>query len=408
MLSRPATCLPGGRMTELRDALTQIKDRLKLDLFKNEQSISQGIVLPVLQNLGWDIFRSDIVWPEYTSGKGRVDYALCCPPGKPRCFIEVKQAGTVEGGGFNKAIEQLMSYAFHSGAQFAVLTDGQTWSFYLPAEPGSYEERRVFMLDLFEHEANKAAEVLSRYLLEDAVKSGEAMVQAKSDLHNAARRDKAKREIPSAWKDLVQEQDSALIERLANECESKIGIRPENSDVAAFLKQLSFAPVVQTSNKKQRQYPEVKAKDKKKQKQDSELVYGTSPRTGNQARDKKEQPQGKSREISYRLYGQEHVCSTMTEAFIEIFTELARKDPSFLSRCASDTAFSGRTRKRIGRSKVEMLPNRPELRNQVKPLPGGWLIFTHSSTEVKINLLEHACRIAGIEFGQDLQITLPN
>ena len=33
---------------------------------------------------------------------------------------------------------------------FVVLTDGETWSFYLPAEQGSYEDRRVYKLDLFE------------------------------------------------------------------------------------------------------------------------------------------------------------------------------------------------------------------------------------------------------------------
>src|SRR5262249_43268218 len=38
---------------------------------------------------------------------------------------------------------QALEYAFHIGVPSVVLRDGRTWSFYLPAEEGSYEERRA-------------------------------------------------------------------------------------------------------------------------------------------------------------------------------------------------------------------------------------------------------------------------
>jgi len=58
--------------------------------FPNEQPISQGIVLRVLQELGWDTWDTAVVWPEYQPGQGRADFALYHPPSKPAIFIEVK------------------------------------------------------------------------------------------------------------------------------------------------------------------------------------------------------------------------------------------------------------------------------------------------------------------------------
>ncbi len=130
---------------QIERTIENIVHSLREGQFANEQSFSQGIVLPILRDLGWDVFNTNAVWPEYSTGEGRVEFALCAPLGKPKCFVEVKQQGKAEDG-----VKQALEYAFHTGAQFVTLTDGQTWSFYLPAEQGSYEDRRVFMLDLFE------------------------------------------------------------------------------------------------------------------------------------------------------------------------------------------------------------------------------------------------------------------
>ena len=132
----------------LNTTLADITARLQQNRFPNEQAISQGIVLRVLRELGWDTYDANVVWPEYqTAGRGRVDFALCHPPSKPRIFIEVKHVGKAENA---DAIEQALLYAFKSGVPFVVLTDGRTWSFYLPAEQGDYDERRVYKLDLYE------------------------------------------------------------------------------------------------------------------------------------------------------------------------------------------------------------------------------------------------------------------
>jgi len=92
----------------LETTLTDIIARLRQGRFPNEQAISQGIVLRVLQELGWDTWDTAVVWPEYQTGQGRADFALCHPPSKPASFIEVKQPGKAED-----AVRQALEYTFH-------------------------------------------------------------------------------------------------------------------------------------------------------------------------------------------------------------------------------------------------------------------------------------------------------
>lgn len=105
-----------------------IRAGIKAGRFPNEASVSQGIVLRLLNALGWPAYDTDAVWPEYALGGRRVDFALCSPPSKPLAFIEVKQIGQSDG-----AERQLFEYAFHIGVPMAILTDGREWNFFLPA-----------------------------------------------------------------------------------------------------------------------------------------------------------------------------------------------------------------------------------------------------------------------------------
>jgi predicted type IV restriction endonuclease len=54
----------------LESTLTDVTSRLHQGRFPNEQAIAQGIVLRLLQDLGWDTWDTSIVWPEYQTGEG--------------------------------------------------------------------------------------------------------------------------------------------------------------------------------------------------------------------------------------------------------------------------------------------------------------------------------------------------
>ena len=109
----------------LKEHIDDIRQRLEQKIFKSETAVRQGIVNPLLRSLGWPTNDTQTVFPEYTVGSGRVDYALCHPTSTPRVFIEAKQVGNIEG-----AEEQLFGYDSRIRVPIAVLTDGQQWRFF--------------------------------------------------------------------------------------------------------------------------------------------------------------------------------------------------------------------------------------------------------------------------------------
>ncbi|MDT8436690.1 MAG: hypothetical protein RRA92_08030 [Gemmatimonadota bacterium] len=219
-----------GGATSLEPALSDITSALKSGAFGNEAAIVNGVVLRVLGALGWPVFETRVVQPEFAVGRRRVDLALCEPIGKPAVFVEVKRPGQAENGE-----KQLFECAFHSAIRMVVLTDGQEWRFYLPGERGDYQERRVYLLDIVEREVAEAAERLMRYLAYDRVRSGEALDAARNDYRKTATRREMVRNLPIAWRELVDEQDELLIELAADKVENLCGYRPGPDDVAAFV-----------------------------------------------------------------------------------------------------------------------------------------------------------------------------
>ena len=95
------------------------------------------------------------------------------------------------------AVQQALQYAFHCGVPFVVLTDGRSWSFYLPAEQGDYDERRVYKLDLYERSASDAAETFRLYLSNDNVTAGESLAAARTEYRNRNRVRRRKGPCPS-------------------------------------------------------------------------------------------------------------------------------------------------------------------------------------------------------------------
>jgi len=79
----------------LDTTIADIINRLRQGKFPNEQAISQGLSF-VFSRTWLGHLDTNIVWPEYQTGEGRADFALCHPAAKPAIFIEVKQPGKAE------------------------------------------------------------------------------------------------------------------------------------------------------------------------------------------------------------------------------------------------------------------------------------------------------------------------
>ncbi|MGA3169566.1 MAG: hypothetical protein ABSE62_00990 [Chthoniobacteraceae bacterium] len=359
----------------LQDSIEAIINNLRTGRYPNEQAISQGIVLRILSELGWDTYNPDHVWPEYSVGGRRVDFALCFPPRTPAIFIEVKQPGRVEGGD-----QQLFEYAFHNGVPMAILCDGKTWGFYLPAEQGTYDERRVYKLDLQERAPEEAVEKLTRYLSFQRTVSGSAIEDARRDYRDRNRRALARKTIPEAWTDLVEGEEPSLLERLATEVETKCGVKPEIDDIVAFLKTLrAMVSHVSTPPPPATTPPP---------------AVSVQPGSQNNTR------------CAFELHGRVFRCHSAKEVMIGILHELADADPTFPTRCSQHPENQGRVRTYVARTPAELYPGRDDLQSYSESFTPGWLVATNVSNQIKEKVIRMACEVAGITPNIQLRYSL--
>lgn len=365
------------RLMKLREHILHIQENIRAGLFVNEASVSQGIVLRILQALNWPIFDSRVVSPEYGVEGRRVDFALCHPPDKPMIFIEVKQVGQSEG-----ADKQLFEYAFHLGVPMAVLTDGQEWHFYLPGEQGLYQERRVYKLDLLERNIEECEARLKRYLDYQSSCSGKALEEARRDYQGVAKDRQITVTLPLAWAKLTEEPDDLLIELVADKVESLCGYKPDPDTVASFLTNGTRVAVAPPN--KSTPYPQ--------------------PKTPKTLPASKEQPKLSS--AGFRLQGHNYVAKNARDVMVQVFEELARRDTSFLERFAARPKH-GKKRRFIARTQMELYPDRPDLGEaHSHQLSSGWWIGTNYSRENIEKIVKMACEVAGMKYGKDLVIKL--
>jgi hypothetical protein len=361
----------------LETTLADITARLRQGKFPNEQAISQGIVLRIFQELGWDSWDTNVVWPEYQTGEGRADFALCHPPSKPAIFTEVKQPGKAED-----AVRRSLEYSFHAGVPLVVLTDGRTWSFYLPAEQGCYEDRRVYKLDLYERSPAEAGAALYRYLDCARVQSGEALETARKEYRSRSTQLQAKLAIPETWRELVKKGDELLVELLSNAVESRSGVRPDADDVAEFLAQLGKTIIVEAARS------------------NSALPRRRDAPRPTPTRFSKET----ARSGKLVLLGKAYLYHNAKDAMVIVLRELAKTDSSFLERCSQHPDAQGRKRRYIARTPEELYPDREDLREMRDSLPGGWLVATNLNNVLKKTIIRLASEVAGLKFGKDLVV----
>lgn len=363
---------------ELDQHILRIRSAIQSGSFANEAAVSQGVVLPLLHALGWPVFDPRVVAPEYSVEGRRVDYALCDPPGKPVVFVEVKQAGHADG-----ADRQLFEYAFHEGVPMAVLTDGQEWDFYLPAEQGRYDERRVYKLDMVERDVEECAYRLRRYLAYETIRSREAIANARKDYNDVHRRRQVEAALPEAWRKLVEGPDELLIDLLADQVESLCGYKPDPDIVARFLaERIALRPALG--------------------------LEAPSPRTSQYA---PKSPSQRTLRVSpteayYELHGRVVQVRSARDALARVFAELAERDPTFLERFAA-LPKHGRKRRYLARRAEELYPGRPDLaRDHSLEVRPGWWIATNLSVARIEKILQMACEVAGLRYGRDLRVKL--
>ena len=360
----------------VRETVDRIRTSLKSGQYTNEASISQGVVLPVLQALNWPIFETSVVKPEHSVKPGNVDFALCDTRKRPKILLEVKRIGRADTGD-----RQLFEYVFHEGVPMAVLTDGQEWSFFLPGEEGPYEERRVYKLDLLERSPAESTERLYRYLEYQRVVSGEALATARDDYKDVTRGRHIAAAIPKAWHQLLSGPDELLVDLLADKVEDICGYKPDLDDCSRFIQKRGGSqptPNVATFL-------------------DPEKTDVAEPQMAPPRR-----PPPEKRGFSFLDIF--HPANSAKDVIRKILIAFAQNDPEFLERFAARK--HGRKRRWIARSKSELYPGRPDLEIYSVELVQGWWMGTNYSIARIGKMVELACEVANVEFGKDLTVSL--
>lgn len=361
----------------LRESLIDIARLLREGRFPNEQAVSQGIVLRILSDLGWNTWDPETVWPEYGVGGRFVDFSLCFPAKRPKVFIEVKQTGKSEG-----ADKQLFDYAYHEGVPMAVLTDGKSWSFYLPGEQGSFEERRVYKLDLLERSPDECCQKLVRYLECVRVTKDLALEDARKDYQDKSRRKLAWELIPKVWKELIESDDPSVFDRLSKEVENKCGVKPDVDDIREFLMRMQYSIEGMASSRSE--LPRV-------------------PETTSHSVTEKPESTLQDAKPSFAIRGKATACRNAKEVMIGIFRSLSEENVSFTEKCFTHTDNQGWSRTYVARNTSDLYPNRPDLEVYSEEFTSGWFIATNLSNALKKKLIAMAADVAGLRIGTELK-----
>lgn len=205
----------------LRDVIERIRG---LPESPNEEAAKLQVILPILQELGWDPRDPSKVAPEHSVGGGRADFALLGPSGKPVAVIEAKAPGSR----LEDHVPQVVGYAFHTGVDICVLKTGFRWWLYLPRERGLPAERRFAELKIETDTLDSLVASFEAYLAHEALASNRAEENAKQALREQA--------FLREWDKLLREPPEKLIDLIEKHMSRSPATNLDRGKIADFLR----------------------------------------------------------------------------------------------------------------------------------------------------------------------------
>ena len=215
---------------QIQSFINDLKSNKKLSAF-DEASTKQAVVLRMLSFLGWDIFNVDEVCPDFAANSSHVSYALRIGD-KNKIFVEVKRIGEKLDNHQRKFVEA----ASGEDADFAVLTNGITWWFYLTSSSGGWQQKWFYSADFFEQEPNTFVPQLVDLLTMNKVSKGQALKTAKN-LFSDKKQKMAADFLPKAWNQIISQPNKIFIELLSLQTEKLCGYKVDIKSIETFLGQ---------------------------------------------------------------------------------------------------------------------------------------------------------------------------
>ncbi|MDR1126516.1 MAG: hypothetical protein LBL06_00145 [Treponema sp.] len=352
--------------------LDEIRKGITEKRFSSEAAVSQGIIIPLFDLLGWNSRDTQSVYPQFPlDSHKKVDYALCYRAGKPDVIIEVKAIGNTAG-----ADEQLCNYAFKAGVPIAVLTDGQEWSFYYPAGRGPIFERRFYKINILKRDSKEIRTQMEAYLKYDNVRNGKAAKNAQEAYENT----RSKEYIPNAFQKLIGDNDEILTNLISEKVADLCGIKPSIEDIKKYLKTLT-SPTVPTN-----------ITDNK-----STILPLVMTNNNDSANIQK----------GFNLNGSFTPKRTAIDVIISLFVKLEEKYPGFLEKFDQSEHNFGTKNRYISKNRNELYPHdSKKSQKSTKKLSSEYWIGTNISNETKEKLAKSAAKVLGLTYGKDVYIQI--
>lgn len=221
-------------LERLMVSLADIRRRLDAGVFTDTDRVTQGIVMPVLNDLGWPVFDPAIVVPGYAIGDRVVDYALLGSQSSPAVILQVEEKRPLLGEG-----SRVLPRLHLDRVAMIAVTNGPEWELYLTGGRLTERAELFHAVDLRKGGIEEVATGLLHYLGCGVVRSGDAARRAAQNRKEAQRRRRAAAAIPTAWNELVSEGSERLLILLASRVEQLCEVRPERDDLLRFLRSLA-------------------------------------------------------------------------------------------------------------------------------------------------------------------------
>lgn len=191
------------------------------------RDIADGIILPLLRHLGWNVEDTSVVAPGFATPAGPVDFALCHPPGDPAILVMI---GAVPRSTPASEDHHPFEDCSIRAVQMAISEDGRGWRLHFPAGRGSIRNRQFARFDIVDHANEDVAEVLDTHVSFHAVKSGEAFREAERNYRD--RRFPA--EAQAAWRRSLAGRE--VLRRFLREVEDAVGVPADRHRAVRFVR----------------------------------------------------------------------------------------------------------------------------------------------------------------------------
>lgn len=336
---------------ELVELINKKKTEIEERRFNKEDETKQGLILPILNGLGWDIFNTNEVNPEYGIDRKEVDYCLKIN-NKPSVFVEVKK--TTEN--IETHQKQLLGYSFSQGIELSILTNGVKWWFYLPMTPNKIFEERIFCkIEITQDKISDIVDNFIKFLSKERIKTNESLKLAKETYENKLKKQTVEETIPRVWNGIITEllenqEKSLLYDLILDETYKLCNISPQPQSIINFIQSYWDSFFIDEENKP---ISIEKPKDTSKTSTSPKKIPTTSP--SNKTTSSKENYYGKKVK-SFSFDGKRQEVKLWKDVLVRLCEMLYERHSQDFSKVFD---IKGRKRQYFVKNPTELSESRP-------------------------------------------------